>query len=857
MANLDISTLNQNLISVQGTEAKQVLFQVTALADSGPFKTYVSLKDHSGNPINFDQVFESLNLSTESSATPGVMGPYEMTGAHNSFQYGPSEGFSYVAGTIDTTSILPVIKSDAAEGDYTMHIEILNAASEVEEATDVTFKVVSVQTALTQYEELLATLSGAEIAEIEAQYATLESLRQVVNAAILSLPAEDQPALTTRYFAAADNQYGAYKTILMYRAATSELNVAKVRNVGGNTPFSIIFKDEVEIGSASEAYLFYPEGYREAQTGITGYPDDQPDNIKSTLVPGQTSLVVSNTNVKGGEFLAVFKIGEEWFKATYTLDAAGTNLIAVNGVAVSVPNNGDEWLSPLETAMKNAAAGTTMTMTIAPDVADLEDPISATVTMGYPVYDAAIDNTMLLDALITANRELPVGGTITLNFNGTEVGTHVISNAGVKEFFLSEAFGIPRTAMIANTGTHVWTMTFTHFAAGITDFTIKSVAAKAEDFNIESSRYVLASFTEDIKIVDRRAALDAAIAGTDMGFTGDVIKNVGETVEIAVTTAYPTFSVDLDPALAVDTLISMSKAIPVGATVQVLANGTALGTYTEVAGTTQNIWLNDIINAANVRPNLADRNNQTVAYTFVFSGLVDSDYTIGLKAIAALQGNFGSVDARYTLAEVAIPMVVTDKSILAAKIAEAEALLVAHQPGENPGCAATVPRMNLQTAVDAAKIVRDNGDASRNDVLNSITSMTTAITDFKSFVVKWRVNKAALQTVIDTAEDLFKTTTAGTQIGQASAESIATYQAAYDAALNTLQTVPDFVDYFDESTFNAHQAQIDAAKETLDTATVVFQDAIVSNLDYATAKVTEYETAARAFYDSIRKKIRI
>lgn len=857
MANLDISTLNQNLVAVQGTQAKQVLFQVTALADSGPFKTYVSLKDHLGNPVNFNQVFESLKLSTESNAVEGVMGPYEMTGAHSSFQYGPSEGFSYVAGTTDTTSILPIVKATAAEGDYTMRIEILNGASEVEKTTDVTFKVVSVQTALTQYEEMLATLSGAEIAEIEAGYAELETLRQAVNAAILSLPAEDQPALMSRYYVAAEDQYGAYKTILMYRAATNELNVAKVRNVGGNAPFSIVFKDEVEIGSASEAYLFYPEGYRAAQTGIPGYPSDQPDNIKSLLVPGQTSLAVSNANVKGGEFLAVFKIGEKWYKASYTVNEAGTDLTAVNGLAVSVPNNGDEWLSPLEAAMKNAATGTTMAMTITPDVADLEEPIAATITMGYPVYDAAIDNTMLLDALITANRELPVGGTIALKFNGTEVGTHVISKTGVKEFFLSEAFGIPRTAMIANTGTHVWTMTFTHFAAGTTDFTIKSIAAKAEDFNTESSRYVLASFTEDIKIVDRRAALDAAIAGTDMAFTGDVIKNVGETVEVAVTTTYPTFSVDLDPALAVDTLISLNKAMPVDATVQVLANGNPLGTYTEVSGTTQSIWLNDVINAANVRPNLIDRNGQTVAYTFVFTGLVDNDYTITLKSIAALQANFESVDARYVLAEVEIPMVVTDKSVLATKIAEAEALLVAHQPGENPGCAATVPRMNLQAAVDAAKLVQENGDAARNDVLNAITSMTTAIADFKSFVVKWRVNKAALQTAVDTAEDLLATTTTGTQIGQASAEAIATYQAAYNVALNTLQTVPDFVDYFDESTFNAHQAQIDTAKGTLEAATAVFQEAIVSNLDYATAKVTEYETAARAFYDSIRKKIRI
>ncbi|WP_312339093.1 hypothetical protein [Anaerospora hongkongensis] len=848
-----ITVLNQELIAVTGNQAKQVLVENVLQQDAGVLKTLLSLSK-AGVPVNFDQVFNSLKMTSQNDDAPDD-GPYEMAGPYSTFQWGPPEGFIQPVGFRAVTEVNPVISDEAEEGEYTIHVEIKEGDTVIGTA-EVSVKVVTIETALFEYENMLAQLSNAEIDEIRAQYAELESLRQVVNAAILSLPVE-QPALMTRYYSAAGNQYASFKLITIYNARENILNVARVKNVGGNAPFSIVFKDSVCIGDASEAYLFYPEGYRAVQTGIANYPADQPDSIKSTLTPGQTNLVVGSNYVQGGRFVIALKVGENWYYATYEMNAAGTELTVVNNVAVSVPNAGDEYVSPLEAALQNAIAGTSISVTVAPAVADKEEDITATVSVSYPVFDAAIGTDTLLDSMVSFDKALPIGTLIELKNANTTIGTYVIAEAGVKEFFVSKAFSIARTVLNAHSGNEEWSLVISDITPGQYDLTVKAVAAKSDEFEVISSRYVLASHTEAIKIVDRRAALDAAIAGTEMAFTGDVIRDVGETVEIAVTTTYPVFSPDLDPALAVDTLLALSKTMPVGATLQVFADELLLGTYTELTGTVQAIWLNDVVNATNIRPNLVDRDSESVSYKYVFTGLVDSDYNLSLKTIVAFQSNFESIDARYVLASVEVPMTVTDKSNLMAKVSEAENLLVVHQPGDAPGCAAVVPRLTLQTAIDAAKVVRDNGDASRNEILNAISDLTAAIVEFKTFIVKWRTDKAGIQVSVDIAEDLLATTTAGTNIGQAPAEAITAYQAAYNAAYGVLTNTPDFVDYFDTDTFHNYQAQIDQAKTDLDAATVVFQDARVSDEDYAMAKVAEYEAAARAFYDSVRKKIRI
>ena len=62
---------------------------------------------------------------------------------------------------------------------------------------------------------------------------------------------------------------------------------------------------------------------------------------------------------------------------------------------------------------------------------------------------------------------------------------------------------------------------------------------------------------------------------------------------------------------------------------------------------------------------------------------------------------------------------------------------------------------------------------------------------------------------------------------------------------------------YSSDTIKKIETRIMDAKAELDAAIADFQEAIVSDADYAEAKLVDYEKAAIEFFNSIRKKIRI
>lgn len=358
---LNFTVLNQEMIAIQGTDMKQATLEMLSAEKTVPGKIKVSLKNASGESVKFNQVFSTLKLTAQSTNHTDI-GPVEAAGDQAEILLGDTAGFSLEAGAAEAISIQGKLSEAALVGDYSIQVDLVDATtSESLGNTKVTLHAITVETALAQYENKLIALSDEEISTIETEYATLDALRQTVKTAILGLKAEDQPALMVRYNAAAQNQYAAFKMIKQAQSAGNVLDLEKVTNVGGNLPFSILFRDTIKLGSASEAYLFYPAGYKAAQLKEAGYPDDEPDNITSKLVPDQTTWLVSNENVKGGDFLAVFKIANKWYKMTYTVSEDGKQLTKVNGIAISAPNQGDIVIikkhtdkSALEAAIKNA-----------------------------------------------------------------------------------------------------------------------------------------------------------------------------------------------------------------------------------------------------------------------------------------------------------------------------------------------------------------------------------------------------------------------------------------------------------------------------------------------------------------------
>lgn len=338
---IKLTVLNDEVFAIQGNGAKQSTIELLS-EEAGAYKLTGTLKDGTGAEVKLKNVFSSFCTRLQSTAHDEV-GPVERVGESTSFAL----DLDMKENIAEVLSLETDIDESALPGDYTMNVEIQKVVAENETAPDaqtieIKLHIVTVETALKQYEDKLVKLSAEEIAEIEKQYSDLDAMRQAVKTAILALNEKDQPELLKRYYAAAENQYAAFKLIKESQAAGNYLELEKVTNVGGNLPYQITFRDTLKIGSATEAYLFYPAGYKAAQLAIEGYPDSEPENMVSKLVPDQTTLLVSNANAVGGEFLAVFKIADKWYKTSYVVSQDGKSLDRVNGIAVNTPNEGDE-----------------------------------------------------------------------------------------------------------------------------------------------------------------------------------------------------------------------------------------------------------------------------------------------------------------------------------------------------------------------------------------------------------------------------------------------------------------------------------------------------------------------------------
>lgn len=193
-----------------------------------------------------------------------------------------------------------------------------------------------------------------------------------------------------------------------YKTVDNELELEKVTNVGGNMPFQITYnKDQVKLGNATKAYVFYPAGYRTAHNSIAGYPDDEPEDILSTLVPEQNTLLVSNDNKVGGLFFLAFQINNIWYRTTYEVNEDGTNLVSVNGISTSVPEQGNEVVlkkhtdkSALTASIKTAEGlieATTAGTDVGQAPQDAIDTIKAAVEVAKGVMNKVPDYTSYTD----------------------------------------------------------------------------------------------------------------------------------------------------------------------------------------------------------------------------------------------------------------------------------------------------------------------------------------------------------------------------------------------------------------------------------------------------------------------------
>jgi len=118
----------------QGGNLQESQITLSSNYNATGLKTVISLKKGDAE-VNFSDVFESFNLQT------GEDDPYNMVGAYNTFQYGPSGGYSVIAGVPQVTTVTGKVKSDASVGTYTIITEIEDAGGKVLATATYTLKV--------------------------------------------------------------------------------------------------------------------------------------------------------------------------------------------------------------------------------------------------------------------------------------------------------------------------------------------------------------------------------------------------------------------------------------------------------------------------------------------------------------------------------------------------------------------------------------------------------------------------------------------------------------------------------------------------------------------------------------------
>lgn len=177
-------------------------------------------------------------------------------------------------------------------------------------------EVVTAMQALTKYEKLVETISDSDLSALETQKSELEATRAVAKQAIDSLEeGETKEGYMERYNQALNNQNEGYKLYYLYKSKNSHLSLYKVKNVGGNVPFKVVFNDEkIVVGDASEAFYYVPNS-------------NQAVDFKSSIVPKQKHIAFGSTNIADGEYFYITKIGETFYR---------TSIVAQDGVIASV-----------------------------------------------------------------------------------------------------------------------------------------------------------------------------------------------------------------------------------------------------------------------------------------------------------------------------------------------------------------------------------------------------------------------------------------------------------------------------------------------------------------------------------------
>ena len=208
-------------------------------------------------------------------------------------------------------------------------------------------------------------------------------------------------------------------------------------------------------------------------------------------------------------------------------------------------------------------------------------------------------------------------------------------------------------------------------------------------------------------------------------------------------------------------------------------------------------------------------------------GTVKADAPLGGATVSLDQAS-GSMagdshDWDTSEANATITIAAISKTDLGSKITEAQNAYDNSDEGTEPGEYPASARAALLSAIQNATAVFGNNAATQAQVDAAIDALSAAISTFAASVNPTEpLDLEALNALIDAAQNRLDKATEGTKVGQYAAGAIAALDAAVDAAQNAVHVT---------------QADVDAAKATLQAALDTFASKIVTLIPGAT-KVT-------------------
>lgn len=292
----EVSTNKQTF--VQGNENLSIALN-EAYKDFGDKKVTSTLKlvNATGTDVNFETIFSKLSVNVGSD----TITPSNLTGN--------SVVLINDLAREDNASDAITINFDAlntAHGDYKFVITVADGTSTIG-TKELSMKFVTVEEALIDYETLVSNISDSDLSALETEKDNLEKARQTAKNAIDALTESDKKTeLDNRYNSALDKQNEGYKLYYLYKSKENHLELYKVRNIGGNVPFSIVFTDKKLVGTAKEVFYYTP--------------NSNTPHVVADLTPSSASILFNQTSLDDGEYIYIYKFSNtEYYRTLITV----------------------------------------------------------------------------------------------------------------------------------------------------------------------------------------------------------------------------------------------------------------------------------------------------------------------------------------------------------------------------------------------------------------------------------------------------------------------------------------------------------------------------------------------------------